>query len=329
MAPQYNAETTGSELVAELASQIKGKVILTTGVSPKSLGAEFVQLIAKAEPALLILTGRNTTKSQQTAEAIAKAHPNVKTRVLKLDLGSLASAREAAAEVNSWQDVPHIDVLVNNAGIMAVPFALTADGYESQYATNHLGHFLFTNLIVDKLLKNNEPRLVSVSSDAHRFSAVRFDDNDFHGGENYNKWIAYGQAKTANMLMALSFAEKLGRKGLVAVSLHPGVIGTNLGDFVDWTGGDVALLNAVDKTLGNREAWEDGLKWKTHDQGVATHVFGAFHPSLKEHNGAYLQDAHVADPWTETVKAWGTSHVEAERLWKLSEKQVGQEFTYN
>lgn len=87
--------------------------------------------------------------------------------------------------------------------------------------------------------------------------------------------------------------------------------------------------DSVDKILGNREAWEDGLKWKTHDQGVATHVFAAFHPSLKEHNGAYLQDAHVADPWTETVKPWGTSPVEAERLWKLSQKQVGQEFTYN
>lgn len=187
MAPQYNAETTGSELVTEFAAQIKGKVILTTGVSPKSLGAQFVQLIAEAEPALLILTGRNTTKSQQTAEVVAKAHPNVKTRVLKLDLGSLASVREGAAEVNSWDDVPHIDVLVNNAGIMAVPFALTADGYESQYATNHLGHFLFTNLIIDKLLKSSEPRLVSVSSDAHRFSPVRFDDNDFHVSASHLK----------------------------------------------------------------------------------------------------------------------------------------------
>ncbi|KAK3342166.1 hypothetical protein B0T25DRAFT_465405, partial [Lasiosphaeria hispida] len=131
-------------------------------------------------------------------------------------------------------------------------------------------------------------------------------------GKTYNPWTAYGQSKTANMLMALSLAEKLGPDGLVAVSLHPGVIfGTT----------------AADRALGNWEGWSE-LRVKTQDEGVATHVYGAFHPELKSHNGAYLQDAHVANPWTETVKPWGTSPVEAERLWKLSEKLVGQEFSY-
>jgi NAD(P)-dependent dehydrogenase (short-subunit alcohol dehydrogenase family) len=180
MAPQYNAQTTGSELVRELADRIKGKVILTTGVSPGGLGAHFVEAIAVAEPALLILASRSVDKARQEAEALAKSHSSVKTRSLRLDLGSLAAVREAAAEVNSWDDVPAIDVLVNNAGIMATDFALTPDGFESQFATNHLGHFLFTNLIMGKLLAASKPRVVNISSNGHRLSAIRFDDLDFH-----------------------------------------------------------------------------------------------------------------------------------------------------
>jgi NAD(P)-dependent dehydrogenase (short-subunit alcohol dehydrogenase family) len=177
---QYNAQTTGSELVRELADHIKGKVILTTGVSPGGLGAHFVETVAAAKPSLLILAGRGTTKVQKTADALAKSYPDVKTRVLRLDLVSLAAVREAAAEVNSWDDVPSIDVLVNNAAIMAVEHAVSPDGFESQFATNHLGHFLFTNLIMGKVLAAGKPRVVSVSSDGHRVSPVRFDDLDFH-----------------------------------------------------------------------------------------------------------------------------------------------------
>ena len=180
MQAQYNAQTTGSELVQELADNIRGKVILTTGVSPGGLGAYFVETVAAANPALLILAGRNPAKVQQTADALARSHASVKTRILQLDLGSLAAVRKAAAEVNSWGDVPAIDVVVNNAAIMAVDFALSPDGFESHFATNHLGHFLFTNLIMGKILAANEPRVVNVSSNGHRMSAVRFYDLDFH-----------------------------------------------------------------------------------------------------------------------------------------------------
>ncbi|KAG7289176.1 hypothetical protein NEMBOFW57_005539 [Staphylotrichum longicolle] len=310
MQAKYNAQTTGSELVQELADNIRGKVILTTGVSPGGLGAHFVEAVAAANPSLLILAGRNPTKVQQTADAVAKSHPGVKTRILQLDLGSLAAVRKAAAEVNSWDDVPAIDVLVNNAAIMAVDFALSPDGFESHFATNHLGHFLFTNLIMGKVLAAKKPRVVS-----------------YQGGENYNKWHAYGQSKTANMLMALSLAEKLGSKGLRAYSLHPGVIGTHLGDHLEWTGVDGESLRAAERALGNKEGWSE-FQFKTPDQGVATHVFAAFHPSLEDHNGAYLQDAHIADPWTETVRPWATSPIEAEKLWRLSEKLVGEQFVY-
>jgi len=113
MAPPHTAETTADELTQEYAAIIKGKVILTTGVSPGSIGAAFVESIAKAQPSLLILAGRNTAKVQETADAITAANPSVQLRLLEIDLGSLASVRKAAETVNDWADVKHIDVLVS------------------------------------------------------------------------------------------------------------------------------------------------------------------------------------------------------------------------
>ncbi|KAK3689316.1 putative short-chain dehydrogenase [Podospora appendiculata] len=265
MAP-YNARTTSEEVVRDLADQIKGKVILTTGVSPASIGATFVKSIAAAKPSLLILAGRNAAKIQETADAITAANPDIKVRLLELDLGSLAEVRKSAALVNSWDDVPVIDALANNSGIMATEFALTVDGFERQFGTNHLAHFLFTNLVMSKILASKAPRVVSVSSDAYMLSPIRFDDVDFKKGETYNKWQAYGQSKTGN----------------------------------------------------------------TSSQGAATHVFAAFaDEALRKHNGAYLVDAHVPDPNDKTVfQPWATSVHDSEKLWKLSEKLVGQKFAY-
>ncbi|EFQ32432.1 WW domain-containing oxidoreductase [Colletotrichum graminicola] len=325
MPSKYDATATASGLVNDLASEIKVKVILTTGVSPGGLGANFVEAIAKASPSLLILAARSPAKAEKTADKIKAANPDVKTKVLELDLGSLAAVRQAAETVLSWDDVPFIDVLVNNAGIMAVDYKLTPDGHESHFATNHLAHFLFTNLIIDKVLAAGTPRIVNISSDGHRMSHIRWDDYNFRA-ETYNRWVAYGQSKTADMLFSLSLAEKLGKRGLLSFSLHPGVIGTNLANHIEW-GSDFAGLTTMDRSLGNKEGWAE-FKWKTPDEGSATHVYASFEPSLKDNNGAYLENSHIADPWVETVKPWGTSPVEAERLWKLSEKLVGQEFQY-
>ena len=179
MTSKYTNQTTIQELVSDYASIIEGKTILTTGVTPGGLGATFMEAIAVANPALLILAGRTESKIQQTADTITSKNPKVKTKNLILDLSSLKAVRKAAEEVNSWSDVPKIDVLVNNAAIMAVDFKLTEDGFESQFATNHLAHFLFTNLIIEKLLSSPSPRVVSVSSDGHRASAIRWGDPNF------------------------------------------------------------------------------------------------------------------------------------------------------
>jgi hypothetical protein len=179
MSPPYSKTICADDLVIEFASQIKEKVILTTGVSPGGLGAFFVEAVAKGSPKLLILAGRNTAKVQQTADKLKEIAPTVLTRVLELDLASFKSCRKAAAEVNSYPET--IDVVVNNAGIMAVPYSKTEDGFEMQLQANHLGHFLFTNLILDKVLASGPgARIVNVSSDGYRLGHVRYYDYNFH-----------------------------------------------------------------------------------------------------------------------------------------------------
>lgn len=175
----YSFSSTASEIVTDYASLIKNKIILITGVSPGSLGNFYAHSVAKANPKSLIIAGRNLVKLEQCARDIASDSPAVNIRTLQIDLGSFDHVRKAAAEVYSWDDIPAIDVLVNNAGIMGVDYTLSVDGFESQFATNHLGPFLFTNLIMGKILESESPRIVMVSSDGHRLSPVRFDDYNF------------------------------------------------------------------------------------------------------------------------------------------------------
>ncbi|OOQ90841.1 putative short-chain dehydrogenase [Penicillium brasilianum] len=325
----YHHTSTATNLLLDYAPFINGKTILVTGVSPGSLGDFYVKSIAKARPACLILAGRSAGKLEQCARRIHAESPNVRIKTLEIDLGSLESVRKAADQVNGWEDVPFIDVLVNNAGIMAVEYKLSIDGFESHFATNHLGPFLFTNLIMKKVLNGRNPRIVIVSSDGHRLSPIRFYDYNFDGGKTYNKWVGYGQSKTANMLMALSLAKKLGVKyGLQAYSLHPGQIMTNLGSHLDWNV-DMQDLLSVYRQLGEREGWQDqGFTLKTLDQGTATHIYASFDPTLKAHNGAHLVDSHIADPMENIVKPWAMNAFEAEKLWVLSEQLVGQKFPY-
>lgn len=232
----YNRQNAlASTIAVDNASNIAGKIVITTGVTQGGLGATFVEEVAKHKPALLILAGRSPSKVQVTAEKIRSnpASANVEVRILALDLASQKQIREAAKEVLAYPE-SKIDVLVNSAGTMAGPYRTTAEGIESQFGCNHVGHFLFTNLIMSKLLASKAPRVVNVASDGHRFSGVRFEDANFQNGKVYDQWEAYGQSKTANILFSYALAEKLGSKGLRAYSLHPGVaLGTSLAEKFD------------------------------------------------------------------------------------------------
>lgn len=174
--PTPSFESTAEEVAAYYAPQIKDKVILTTGVSPGGLGAYFVQTIAAYKPKLLILAARDESKIKETAAAIAKEYPDIPTRNLVLDLGDLKQVWGAAKEVLAYEE--DIDVLVNSAAVMACPYAKTVDGLELQFGTNHVGHFLFTNAILEKILRV-KGRVVNVSSAGHRFGGVGFDDVGF------------------------------------------------------------------------------------------------------------------------------------------------------
>lgn len=180
----YTPLTDGDQIASDLSSTIKDKTILITGVSPGGLGAEFAITISKHSPALIILAGRDASKAEQTATKIAEVAPSVTTRILKLNLASQIQVREAAKEVLEYTE--YIDVLVNNAGIMAKsPYSQTPEGIEAQFGTNHIGHFLFTNLIMNKLISaegivsGRTARVVNVASDGYRLGPVRFDDSNF------------------------------------------------------------------------------------------------------------------------------------------------------
>lgn len=330
MVATYNQGTRASELVRQYAPQIAGKIILITGVSPGSLGESFVKQVAVAQPAMFILASRSISKVQNLIDELATAYPSVKVKPLYLNLLSFDDVREAAETVNSWTDVPHIDILVNNAGIMAVPYKLTEDGYESQFQTNHLSHFLLTNLLMGKILASKTPRIVVVSSNVHRIGHIHWSDPNFNGGKHYQRWLGYSQSKTANALMGVSLAEKLGHRGLLAFPICPGVSLTNLAahgreDLAAFS----ADLTDMDNIYGNKWLWGMAeMKIKDLDQGAATHVFAAFDTSIANQNGAFLSDCHAADPDMEEVHSWATSKVDAERLWRMSEKLVGQEFRY-
>ncbi|KAI5917919.1 short-chain dehydrogenase/ reductase [Camillea tinctor] len=331
MAPRYSKDSKASELVQEFADNIKGKVILVTGTSPGGLGALYCTAIAKASPSLIILTGRTAAAIQKTADEIKVVNSDVKTQLLIFDLASFQSVRKAAGEVNSWKDVPHIDLLVNNAGIMAVPYGTTEDGFERQFGTNHLGHFLFTNLIMDKILASKTPRIVVVSSVAHRTNPIRWADYNWSDGKTYQRWMAYGQSKTANILMAISLAQKLQRKGLQAFSLHPGIFLTNLSRDLDFNAPDGGMsdLTAAETFMGTKYMHpENAYLVDSEEQVIATHVFCSFSDDIQGHNGKYFHECHVADEANEEVYSWATSAIYADKLWTLSEKLVGQEFKY-
>lgn len=334
MASKYDHTTTNGELVSAFADRIAGSTVLVTGVSPGGLGSQLLKEIMVANPSTFILAGRTPSKFQATVDEIAAAKPNINLKTLKIDLASFESVREAAATVNGWTDVPKIDVAVNNAGIMATPYWATTDGNEGQFQANHLGHFLFTNLIMEKILASPSPRIVSVSSNGARYGGIRWDDVNFGNGKRYDPFLAYAQSKTANQLFAVGLASRLGKRGLSAVTMHPGIVlGTALGDGTYTTKeGFLEDMYAADDKHGTKfhsKQFPEG-EMKDEKNSVATHIFTAFSPAItaQELNGEYFLDARLADPWANETYAWCRDKIDAERLWKLSEKMVGQEFTY-
>ena len=211
------------------AGSMKGKVILITGCS-SGIGAETFRALYETG-AQLILTARNMTKLAEVIEGV-KAKATIKDapepHSVEIHLDSLVSVRKAAEEFKARFD--RLDILICNAGIMATPEGKTEDGLELQIGTNHFAHFLFFQLVKPVLLSTtasgNSVRVIAISSAAHRRSGINFDD--INSSQGYDKWVAYGQSKTANIYMANSIERHYGSKGLHGLSVHPGGIMTDL-----------------------------------------------------------------------------------------------------
>jgi NAD(P)-dependent dehydrogenase (short-subunit alcohol dehydrogenase family) len=311
---RFGAETTTAEVL--LGIDLTGKTALVTGASG-GLGAETARGLA-GRGAEVTLAARNLEKARAVAEQIRGAG-NDRVDVMELELDRLASVRRFADRYLAAH--PVLSILVNNAGVMACPLGRTAEGHELQFGTNHLGHFLLTGLLAPALRAGAPARVVSVSSAGHRFSAVRFEDVDYHD-RPYDKWEAYGQSKTANVLFAVELDRRLASAGVRANAVHPGVILTDLGRHL--TPADVELLRS--RSPGGR-----GFRWKSVEAGAATATWAATAPELEGRGGLYLEDCGIAAPKRSAADAagyesWAVDPGAAARLWEASEQMVGQTF---
>ncbi|KAF2678414.1 short-chain dehydrogenase [Lentithecium fluviatile CBS 122367] len=313
--PSFGAHTTAEEVATLYSAQISSKTILITGVSPNGLGLHTALALAPHSPHLLILAARSPRTLEAAKSAIHAVAPTCPVRLFMLDLSRLAAVREAANEVLRWKDLDKIDVLINNAGVMSTPWETTVDGVEMQFAVNHLGPWLFTNLVMPKIVAA-QGRVVFLSSLGHVYGGVRFEDVNFDDGETYDADVAYGQSKTANILTAVALAERMRAKGVTAFSVHPGLVLTNLTRHVPM---EVFREKGFVDDAGNLL-----VPSKTHSQGCATTVVAALDPYIAGRSGAYLCDCKVdhGDVWAEHAK--GIEN--AEKLWALSEGLVGEKF---
>jgi NAD(P)-dependent dehydrogenase (short-subunit alcohol dehydrogenase family) len=314
-ARSFGAHSTASEVVSGL--DLSHVAAIVTGASG-GLGAETARALAE-RGARVTLTARDVPKGEKAAEQIRKSTGNPKVDVMALELMSLDSVRAFAKEFTARHKT--LNVLINNAGVMASPLARTANGWESQFATNHIGHFLLTGLLTPLLVASAPSRVVSVSSRGHRFSPVVFDDIHFER-RPYEKWSAYGQAKTANVLFAVELDRRLAGKRVRANALHPGGIVTELGRHLSQD--DIKEL--MSRAPGGK------MEWKTPEQGAATSVWAATAPELEGKGGLYLDDCQIASLRTSPddpggYEGYARDPEAAKRLWTVSEQLVGERFS--
>ena len=315
----FGFATTTDEVLEGV--DLTGQVVVVTGASG-GLGLETSRALA-AHGAHVVMAARDSGKNAAAVEAITAKHPAADLAPMTLDLASLTGVRAFADEFLNRYD--QAQSLINNAGVMCTPFGHTADGFEQQFGTNHLGHFLLTNLLVPALVAGAPARVVSVASAGHQMGNVDFDDPNFERRE-YNGWESYGQAKTANILFALALDKRLAAKGVRAVSLHPGGIQTELGRYMSPE--DIKWLTDRIKAGPGGATFQ----MKTVASGAATQVWAATSPDLDGVGGIYLEDCGIAHPMGEgSGRGYAPYAVDAdaaERLWAMSERMVGQTFNY-
>lgn len=320
MAGPFGAKSTTDDVLDGV--DLAGKRVLVTGVSA-GLGVETARALA-AHGATVVGAARNLKKAEIATEIVRSEVANGGSLALiELDLASLASVRTCADALVA-ADKP-FDLVIANAGVMAMPFGKTADGFETQFGTNHLGHFVLVNRIVG-LMKPGS-RLVSLASAGHRFSDVDLKDPNFNTTP-YAEFAAYGRSKTANVLFAVEFDRRHRAQGVRATAVHPGGIQTELGRHMR-----PEITEALIKNINeaNQAAGAAAFEWKTIPQGAATSLWAGVVAPAEEVGGLYCEDCHVAERVDVEgvrggVRGYALDPERAKALWAKSEEMVGERF---
>ncbi len=323
MSKQFGATSTTDEVLDGVT--LTGKRVLVTGVSA-GLGVETARTLA-AHGAAVVGAARDLDKAKRaTAPVRQDAAKGGSLELIELDLAALKSVRACADALNAA--AKPFDVVICNAGVMATPFGKTADGFETQFGTNHLGHFVLVNRIAG-LIKPNGGRLVNLSSAGHRFSDVDLDDPNFARAP-YAEFVSYGRSKTANILFAVEFDRRHKAQGIRATAVHPGGIQTELGRYMT-DEARAAMMKIVEDA--NRAAGKaaNDISWKTIPQGAATSVWCGFVAPAGEVGGKFCEDCHVAQVVDNAdlrggVRPYALNPERAKALWAKSEEMVGERF---
>ncbi|MCT2584174.1 SDR family NAD(P)-dependent oxidoreductase [Actinophytocola gossypii] len=306
----FGATSTADEVLAGI--DLTGRLAIVTG-GYSGLGLETTRALAEAG-AHVVVPARRVEQARAAVGELGEDRVGDRVEIDELDLGDLASVHAFADRfLATGRD---IDIMVNSAGIMACPETRVGPGWEAQFATNHLGHFALVNRLWPRLVSGGGARVVSVSSAGHRRSDIRWDDLAFEHG--YDKWAAYGQAKTANVLFAVELDRLGADAGVRAFALHPGGILTPLQRHLPTE--EMVALGWID---------ENGtplVRFKTPEQGAATQTWAATSPALAGMGGVYLEDCEVAEVATDDapgVRPYAVDPESARRLWTVSASLTG------
>ncbi|XP_059473308.1 retinol dehydrogenase 12-like [Neocloeon triangulifer] len=283
------------------AANLFSKTAVVTGAN-SGIGYETAKDFVK-RGAKVIMANRNVELSERAAEKLRQEVPNCNVRVVQLNLASLHSVKKCAEEL--LRSEPKINLLINNAGVMMCPYMTTEDGYEMQFQTNHLGHFLFTTLLLPRIKESAPARIINVSSTAHLFGKINF--NDLQSEKSYNPTKAYGQSKLCNILFTSELTEVLKGTRVVAYAVHPGVVSTELGRHL--RGSDqLRLLSKISKMIWTK---------KTPLEGAQTTLHCALDERLATQSGLYFSDCQPG-----MMSRRATNKGDAKKLWEVSERLI-------
>ena len=321
----FGATSTTDEVLSGV--NLQGKRILVTGVSA-GIGVETARSLA-AHGAHVVGAARDLSKAEAATAQVRKdaADNGGRFELIELDLANLKSVRACADQLVGRGEP--FDLVIANAGVMATPFGHTADGFETQFGTNHLGHFVLVNRIASLLRSGS--RLINLASSGHRYSNVDLDDPNFERTP-YEPFVAYGRSKTANIQFAVAFDERHRRRGVRAAAVHPGGIQTELARHLD-PSRIVSIVEQLNQQLANEG--KPPFQFKTVPQGAATSVWAGVVAPADEIGGKYCENCHVGhivaydvtiSAISEGVRGYALDSKLAAALWTKSEEMVGEAF---